>query len=159
MTKPYLPSAPSLPHTQGNGLGCAGVEALVQALRRPGCADQLRYLGLAANGIGESGGCSLAGWLGSGVPVPLQTIELRDNSLGDRAAAALAAMLVRNRQLQNLSLLHNAIGHDGARALAEARSKYAVSTVGPYFSTQSSTVTARRHWPRRAHLLYSLTAV
>ena len=82
---------------QGNGLGCAGVEALMQALRRPGCAQQLRYLGLAANGIGEAGGCSLAGWLGE-PGVPLQTIELRDNRLGDRAASALAAMLCRNRQ-------------------------------------------------------------
>ena len=82
---------------QGNGLGCSGVEALVQALRRPGCAERLHYLGLAANGIGEAGGCSLAGWLGEG-GAPLQTIELRDNSLGDRAASALAAMLARNRQ-------------------------------------------------------------
>ena len=69
----------------------------MQALRRPGCAQQLRYLGLAANGIGEAGGCSLAGWLGE-PGVPLQTIELRDNQLGDRAASALADMLCRNRQ-------------------------------------------------------------
>ena len=69
----------------------------MQALRRPGCAQQLRYLGLAANGIGEAGGCSLAGWLGE-PGLPLQTIELRDNRLGDRAASALAAMLCRNRQ-------------------------------------------------------------
>ena len=92
---PWLHCHHRLP--QGNGLGCAGVEALVQALRRPGCAQQLRYLGLAANGIGEAGGCSLAGWLGE-PGVPLQTIELRDNRLGDRAASALAAMLCRNRQ-------------------------------------------------------------
>ena len=96
-----LASRPSLQllELQANGLSCAGVAILVQALRSPGCAGRLRYLGLAQNGIGESGGCSLAAWLAT-AGVPLQTIELRDNSLGDRAASAFASMLTRNQQLQ-----------------------------------------------------------
>ena len=81
---------------QGNQLGCDGVASLVQALRA-GC--HLRFLGLARNDIGERGGCVLAEWLASG-GASLQTIDLQDNQLGDRAAGALASMLQRNNQLQ-----------------------------------------------------------
>ena len=82
-----------------NSLGCAGVSALVQALRSPGCAGSLRYLGLARNAISEAGGCSIAAWLAT-ASAPLQTLDLQDNSLGDRAATAFASTLQRNRQLQ-----------------------------------------------------------
>ena len=99
-----------------NSLGCAGVNALVQALRSPGCAGSLRYLGLARNAISEAGGCSIAAWLAT-ASIPLQTLDLQDNSLGDRAATAFASMLHRNRQLQVISLMRSVHARPARSAL------------------------------------------
>lgn len=82
-----------------NDLRCAGVSMLVQALRSPGCAGSLRYLGLARNAISEAGGCNIAAWLAT-ASVPLQALDLQDNGLGDRAATSFASMLQHNQQLQ-----------------------------------------------------------
>ena len=102
-----------------NSLGDAGVSALVAALCQPGCGAQLRFLGLAKNAIGDDGGCAIAGWLQLGGGA-LQHLELRDNGLADRAAAALAAVLRGPSALEHLSLFHNSVGRRGAAALADA---------------------------------------
>ena len=98
-----------------NSLGDAGVSALVAALCQPGCGAQLRFLGLAKNAIGDDGGCAIAGWLQLGGGA-LQHLELRDNGLADRAAAALAAVLRGPSALEHLSLFHNSVGRRGAAA-------------------------------------------
>ena len=105
-----------------NGLGDSGITVLLQAMRRPGLCHQLSYLGLAKNDITDVGGRRVATWLGV-TAAPLQHLEMRDNSLGNGSAAALAAVLSENKMLQHLSLLHNEIGQDGARARCVARTQ------------------------------------
>ena len=122
-----------------NSLGDAGVSALVAALCQPGCGAQLRFLGLAKNSIGDDGGCAIAGWLQLGGGA-LQHLELRDNGLADRAAAALAAVLRGPSALEHLSLFHNSVGRRGAppptRCAPTARS--ARSTSASISSTSES---------------------
>ena len=105
-----------------NGLGDAGVVALLHAMRRPGCCEQLSFLGLGKNEISDVGGRRIATWLAA-CASPVQHLELRDNALGDGAAAAFAAVLCENGTLQHLSLLHNSVGRRGAQALADALSR------------------------------------
>ncbi|KAL1523680.1 hypothetical protein AB1Y20_018613 [Prymnesium parvum] len=102
-----------------NGLGDSGVASLMGAMRHPDVCKHLAFLGLARNDICDSGGRRIATWLALSSR-PLERLDLRDNSLGDAAASAFAAVLAANRSLHHLSLLHNSIGHAGAQSLALA---------------------------------------
>jgi hypothetical protein len=58
----------------------------------------------------------------------LTTLDLRDNSIADDGAMAIAEALKDNTVLTTLNLSENSIGDDGAKAIAEALKDNAVLT-------------------------------
>jgi Ran GTPase-activating protein (RanGAP) involved in mRNA processing and transport len=107
---------------RGNAIGVAGASHLAKLLGNR--ALRLRALNLAANSLRADGLRALAAALTDGVP--LDSIDLSGNELGDAGVAQLASVL-RGGSLQRLSLALNNIGVNGARTLAAA---IAARTVG-----------------------------
>lgn len=100
---------------RGNAIGGAGAAQLAKLLGNK--ALRLRSLNLAANALKADGLRTLATALVDGVP--LDTLDLAGNELGDAGVAQLVPVL-RSGPLQRLSLALNNIGPVGARALAGA---------------------------------------
>ena len=64
-----------------NELGDAGLVGLLRTLRQPYVGNQLRYMGLARNSIGDRGAAALAEHLTSSGSPHLEHLELRDNGI------------------------------------------------------------------------------
>jgi hypothetical protein len=102
-----------------SSLGWGAAEAkAVAAVLAEGAAPKLRQLDLKNNSIGDEGARALAGALPSATA--LEGLHLGNNSIGDEGARALAGWLPSARALLELSLKGNSIGAAGACALAGA---------------------------------------
>ena len=82
-----------------------------------------RTLGRAANGVGDAGGELLAVALGGTDSAAracpnLETLNLDQNALRDRAASGLAELVRRSPTLTSLSVADNEVGNGGAISLA-----------------------------------------
>ena len=73
----------------------------------------LKYLSLSANGIGDKGAAHIAQVL----KIPLFSLDIRSNRIGNPGAIALAKGLQHLFTLNELDLRFNPIGDDGAIAL------------------------------------------
>ena len=94
-------------------------EKLVQLLQQ-NSARSTDELWLRDLGLGPAGARALAGLLERNSRVPVKTIDLSKNSIGDLGAVALARAIKINTKLQEIHLFENNIGDAGAVALADA---------------------------------------
>lgn len=97
-------------------LGEMGAMALAQALPQ-GCL--VTKLDLSSNDIGHKGVAALVDALL--IPcIPVEHLDLTNNSIGDHGCKILAHMLLKNESLRHLILQRNRIGPQGAVALGGA---------------------------------------
>jgi len=102
---------------QRNSIGDAGCSALAGYVQQAGCA--LEVLHLSSNDISDDGAAELAAALQrTSKTSKLRELHLANNGIETEGAVALATALRGNAALEVLVLSYNAIGADGARALA-----------------------------------------
>ena len=86
--------------------------------------SSLRAIDLSSNSLGD-GGCeilvdALRGAKGRKLCPNIDTLILDTNSLRDRAATSIAALLATSTSLTRLSLQHNELSNTGAEAICDA---------------------------------------
>mmetsp|Transcript_23802 Transcript_23802/g.44234 ORF Transcript_23802/g.44234 Transcript_23802/m.44234 type:complete len:470 (+) Transcript_23802:79-1488(+) len=99
---------------RSNGIEVEGSMALSTLITR---STTLNSLGLAMNGIGDVGIAAIA----QGIQhhqCYLQDLDVSDNRIGHKGAAALSNSLLTNTRLQDLNLAFNSIGSMGAISIA-----------------------------------------
>jgi len=107
----------------GNHIGIDGTEALAGALK---VNNKITTLNLSDNYIRDTGAKALAEALK--VNETLTTLDISYNNISN-GAQALAVALKVNNKMTTLNLKENRIGHEGAKALAEALGKDSKTTL------------------------------
>ena len=100
-----------------NKIGNAGTQVLMGALAKH---RTLQYLNLSDNQIGFEAAQAIAQTIEKNPQLPLQTLDLCKNEIGDAGTQVLMGALAKHRTLQYLNLSDNQIGIKGAQAIAQA---------------------------------------
>lgn len=100
-------------------LGDDGLKKLIKTLTLQPYLTNLERLYLVNNGIEAGGAAALSEALAQH-QLPITSLHLWQQSLGDEGAASLTDLILTNSKIQDYALGNNGIGDKGGRALAAA---------------------------------------